>query len=95
MIMNQIHLDEDIKSLSDFRANAASYIEKVKSENRPLILTQHGKSSVVVIDVKDYQKLLDKIELLEEITTAKKEIENGAGKDHDMFMSDLRSEYTP
>lgn len=50
---------------------------------------------MVVIDVKDYQKLLDKIELLEEITTARKDIENGAGKDNDMFMSDLRSEYTP
>ena len=93
--MNQIQLDEDIKSLSDFRANAASYIEQVKKGKRPLILTQHGKSSVVVIDVKNYQQLLDKIELLEEITTARKEIENGEGLDHDTFMSDLRSEYTP
>ncbi|MCC5914576.1 MAG: type II toxin-antitoxin system Phd/YefM family antitoxin [Balneolaceae bacterium] len=28
-------------------ANASSYIERVKTEHRPLVLTQHGKSSAV------------------------------------------------
>lgn len=62
--MSQIQLNQDIRSLSDFRANAASYLERVKTKRRPLVLTQHGKSSAVLIDVEDYQKLLDKIQLL-------------------------------
>ncbi len=77
--MSQIQLDQDIRSLSDFRANAASYIERVKSKRRPLVLTQHGKSSAVLIDVEDYQKLLDKVQLLEELSTARKELDNGEG----------------
>jgi len=72
--MSHIQLDQDIRSLSDFRANAASFIEQVKSERRPLVITQHGKSSAVLIDVEDYQKMLDKIQLLEELTTARKEL---------------------
>ncbi|MGN8224116.1 type II toxin-antitoxin system Phd/YefM family antitoxin [Gracilimonas sp. BCB1] len=92
--MSHIQLDRDIRSLSDFRANAASYIERVKSKRRPLILTQHGKSSAVLIDVEDYQKMLDKIELLEELSAARKELDNGEGISHDEFISELRSQYS-
>ena len=92
--MSQIQLDQDIRSLSEFRANAASFIEQVKSEHRPLVLTQHGKSSAVLIDVEDYQKLLDKIQLLEEIAGAKKELDEGKGVDHQEFMNELRAQYS-
>ncbi|MEX0844569.1 MAG: type II toxin-antitoxin system Phd/YefM family antitoxin [Balneolaceae bacterium] len=92
--MSNIQLDQDIRSLSDFRANAASYIERVKSKRRPLILTQHGKSSAVLIDVQDYQKMLDKIELLEELSAARKELDNGEGITHTEFINELRAEYS-
>lgn len=92
--MSQIQLDQDIRSLSDFRANAASYIERLKSKRRPLVITQHGKSSAVLIDVEDYQKLLDKIQLLEELSTARKELENGEGIRQEEFFSELRAKYT-
>lgn len=92
--MSKIQLDQDIRSLSDFRANAASYIERVKSKRRPLVLTQHGKSSAVLIDVEDYQNLLDKIQLLEELSAARKELDNGEGISHEEFFSELRAKYT-
>jgi len=93
--MPQIQLDQDIRSLSDFRANAASYIERVKTKRRPLVITQHGKSSAVLIDVEDYQKMLDKIQLLEELATARKELDNGEGIKHDEFFYELRTKYSP
>lgn len=92
--MSHIQLDQDIRSLSDFRANAASFIEQVKSQRRPLVLTQHGKSSAVLLDVEEYQKMLDKIELLEELAAARNELDNGEGVSHDEFMSELRSEFS-
>lgn len=92
--MSKIQLDQDIRSLSDFRANAASYIERVKSKRRPLILTQHGKSSAVLMDVEDYQNLLDKIQLLEELSTARKELDKGEGISQDDFFKELRAKYT-
>jgi len=92
--MSQIQLDQDIRSLSDFRANAASYIERVKTKHRPLVLTQHGKSSAVLIDVEDYQKLLDKVQLLEELSTARKELDSGEGISQEEFFSKLRAKYT-
>ncbi len=92
--MSNIQLDQDIRSLSDFRANAASFIEQVKSERRPLVITQHGKSSAVLIDVEDYQRMLDKIQLLEELSTARKELNDDEGISHKEFIRKLRSEYS-
>lgn len=88
--MSHIQLDKDIRSLSEFRANASAFIERVKSEHRPLVLTQHGKSSAVLIDVEDYQKLLDKVQLLQEISSARKELDEGKGIDNDELFAELR-----
>jgi prevent-host-death family protein len=90
---SSIQFDKDIRSLSDFRANTAALVEQVKTEHRPLILTQHGKSTAVVLDVNDYQQLINKIELLEEITLAKKQIELGEAQNHLDFMADLKLRY--
>lgn len=88
--MQRVQLDKDIQPLSEFRANAASMIEKIKTEHRPLVITQHGKSSAVLLDVSDYEKMVDTIELLQEINQARQEIEDGKGIPHEEVMSSLK-----
>lgn len=75
--MKRLHLDKDIQPLSEFRANAASMIEKLKAHHRPLVMTQHGKSSAVLLDVSDYEKMVDTIELLQEVNQS---ISSGTGR---------------
>ena len=89
-LMRRIHLDKDIQPLSEFRANAASMIEKIKKEHRPLVITQHGKSSAVLLDVGDYENMIDTIELLQEINQARQELEDGRGVSHEEVMSSLK-----
>ncbi|NOX89548.1 MAG: type II toxin-antitoxin system Phd/YefM family antitoxin [Calditrichaeota bacterium] len=75
--MRQINLENDIKPLSEFRANAARFVKQVKETKRPLILTQHGKSSAVLLDVAAYQALIEKIEILQEIQKGEQQIAEG------------------
>lgn len=75
--MRQINLEDDIKSLSEFRANSANFIKQIKDTKRPLILTQHGKSTAVLVDVAEYQATIEKLELLQEIQTAERQIVEG------------------
>ena len=82
--MRRIQLDQDVHPLSEFRANVASFIEKVRSTKRPLVITQHGKSAAVMLDVSEYEALLDKIELLTEIQIAESQIERGQGIEHEV-----------
>jgi antitoxin YefM len=75
--MRQINFENDIKPLSEFRANAANLVKQVKDSKRPLILTQHGKSSAVLVDVAAYQALIDQLELLQEVQLAEKQVAEG------------------
>ena len=68
--MRRINLSEDLKTLSDFRANAASYVQDIKQSKRPLVLTQNGRSSAILLDVHTYEKLLEKNELFDDIQYA-------------------------
>ncbi|EAT58797.1 type II toxin-antitoxin system Phd/YefM family antitoxin [Chlorobium ferrooxidans] len=70
--MGSINLEEDIRPLSEFRANTASLVKLVKKTGRPLVLTQHGKSTVVLLDVHQYQSMVSSIELSESAGAAKR-----------------------
>jgi len=74
--MMRIDLDKDVKPISEFRANATNLIDQVNKTKRPLVITQHGKSSAVLLDVREYEALLEKIELLSDLAEAEEDIKN-------------------
>jgi len=80
--MKRLQLDEDIQPLSEFRANIGAYIEKVKKTKRPLVITLHGKSAAVMMDVTEYEGLIEKLELLSDIQTAETQLSQGKGVLH-------------
>lgn len=88
--MKRIHLDKDIQPLSAFRANAASIIQKVKKNHRPVVITQHGKGSAILLDVADYEEMVDTIEMLKEVNQARRELDQGKGIPHDEAMKSVR-----
>ena len=81
--MHKINLDQDIQPLSEFRSNVAFYFNKVKKTKRPLVVTQNGRSSAIVLDVAEYQSMIDKIEVLEDIKLAEDQISKGMGISHE------------
>ena len=80
--MHRIHLEQDIQPLSTFRSKMSYYFNKVKKTKRPLVITQNGKSSVILLDVAEYQSMIDKIEVLEDIKLAEDQVKSGKGISH-------------
>jgi len=80
--MHRIHLQEDIQPLSTFRSKISYYFNKVKKTKRPLIITLNGKSSAILLDVNEYQSMIEKIEILEDIKLAEEQISSGKGISH-------------
>ena len=91
--MRRPNLDEDVQPVSEFRANAAKFVQRVRETRRPLVLTQHGKSAAVLMDVGEYEKMLDTIELLRDVHEAERRIEAGRVVDHDEAMAQLLEKY--
>jgi len=81
--MKRINLEQDIKPLTEFRANVTAFVQKVRKTKRPIVITQHGRSSAVLLDVKEYELLLEKIEILQDIKLAEKQLNEGQSIDHD------------
>jgi antitoxin YefM len=81
--MSRIQLDEDIQPLSEFRANVTFFIDKVRQTKRPMVITQRGKSAAILMDVSEYEALMQRIELLTDIQIAEKQISEGHGVNHE------------
>jgi antitoxin YefM len=84
--MASIRFSEDIRPLSEFRANTAAFIEQVQATRRPIVLTQHGRSAAVLLDVAAYEQLVERAEVLEDIHLAEEQIARGEGVEHDEAM---------
>ncbi len=80
--MPRLRIDQDIRSMSEFRTGIASFLKQVHDTKRPLIITQHGKGAAVLLDVGEYEAMQEKIELLKDIQTSVSQIENGEGIEH-------------
>lgn len=72
-----ISLAKDIEPLSEFRKKSADFIKRLKKDKQPIVLTQHGKSAAVLLDVSEYERIAKKIEMLEDLLEAKQQVEEG------------------
>lgn len=77
-----IDVTEDLCPVSEFRADTAAFITKIKTNRRPLVLTQHGKCAAVVISSESYQSMVEKMELLEDIARGEADVAAGRVVSH-------------
>jgi len=80
--MQRLRVDQDIRSMTEFRAGVGTFLKQVHDTKRPLVITQHGKGVAVLLDVSEYEALQEKIELLQDVQTAIGQLEVGSGVDH-------------
>lgn len=60
-----LDISKDIHSLSDFKRNTTDFLEQMRGNGRPVVLTINGRAEVVVQDAVSYQRLLDRMDELE------------------------------
>jgi len=80
--MQKLKIDQDIRPMSEVRNGMASFIRQVHDTKRPVIITQHGKGVAVLLDAQEYEAMQEKIELLSDIQTSLKQLDDGAGVRH-------------
>ena len=75
--MQQVNYAEDIVPLSSFRADVTRLMSQTRQTHRPVIVTQNGRAANVFLDVADYQKLIDRVDLMMDIYKGEKDISAG------------------
>jgi len=81
--MQPLKLDEDIRPLSEFRSGVASFIKQVNETRRPLVLTQRGRGVAVLVDIREFEAMRERIAILDDIVTAEAQIDAGQVISHD------------
>jgi antitoxin YefM len=81
--MQELKLDEDIRPLSEFRAGVASFVRQVNETRRPMVLTQHGRGVAVLVDIREFETMRERLALLEDITAAEAQVAAGQVVTHD------------
>jgi antitoxin YefM len=90
-VMSALRPSTDVLPVTEFRANTSTFLAQLRTDKRPIILTQNGRSAAVLLDVEEYETLLDRIALLRDIRVAEEQVARGEGLSHDEVAQDLRS----
>ena len=69
-------LSQDIKPISYIKANSAKVLEQVNISG-PMIITQNGEASAVLMGIKDYEQLKNNIVLLKVLLLRFKSADEG------------------
>ena len=80
-----IKVKEDIKSISVFRTDPASVLRQIRENQRPVVITERGKPSAVIVDLEDYERQKEKMDLMEAVLEGEKDFREGRFSDLDTF----------
>jgi prevent-host-death family protein len=89
--MPKLKPSRDIQPVTEFRANAAQFIEQVRTTGAPVILTQHGQGAAVLLDIVAYEAMLDELELLRDVQVAERQVAADKSRSHASVAKALRS----
>jgi prevent-host-death family protein len=78
----------NIIPVSDLRRNAANVLKQLQDNNVPLIITQRGLASAVIIGVEAYKRSEHDKEILYLLARGDREIEMGEGYDLDTVLAE-------
>jgi prevent-host-death family protein len=81
----------NIIPVSDLRQDAAKLLKQLKKNDEPLIITQRGRATAVIIGVDAYEKLEHEKEILRLLAKGDREIEAGKGYDLDSVLAEADS----
>ena len=55
--MTTLQISEDILPLGHFKSNASRILKGLKDHNRPIVITQNGKPTAVVLSPAEFDRL--------------------------------------
>lgn len=71
-----------LKPVTEIKRHATEVISKLRANREPILITEHGRSTAVLLDVKTYQDLLRRLAVLEGIARGERALSEGRSVSH-------------
>jgi prevent-host-death family protein len=65
--MKSTRFSEDIRPISDLKISAADVVDQVRKTRRPVLLTRRGHGVAVLLDLEEYERLVDRVAFIEAV----------------------------
>jgi prevent-host-death family protein len=62
-----VRFSEDVKQVSELKTRGAEIIDQVRRTRRPVLLTRRGRGVAVLMDVEEYESLVEHRDFLEAV----------------------------
>lgn len=86
-------LIEDFHPAADLQSRAESLLRQVQDTRRPVVLTQEGRGTAVLVDLASYQSLVEELELLRDVHRGLADVEAGRVVPHGEARTRLLNRY--
>ena len=86
-----LNLVEDIKSISYVKSHTAEVMKQVEEKNNPIVITQNGEAKAVLMDVKQYQNIIDTINLIKILSIGENDIKNKRVYSHEQIQNKIKA----
>lgn len=91
--MKSFQISEDILPLGEFKTHASRILKKLRTENRPLIITLNGKPAAVLINPAEFDRMNEQRRFLQAVQEGLADAEAGKVLEDDEMSRELEAEF--
>jgi prevent-host-death family protein len=84
-----MNLSTQIKPISYLKSHTAQIVTELTQSRQPLVVTQNGEATMVVMDIKSYEERENTLALLKVLALGQHEIANGQFRDADEVFAEI------
>ena len=85
-----INIVDDIHSITDLKKNTHAILNQAHATGRPIVLTVNGKTSAVLLDAKEYEKIMSAFKMLQLLIPAEEDVTEGRTKEIKSFFKEFK-----
>lgn len=90
--MNEpIRFSEDVKQVSELKTRSAEIIGQVSRTRRPILLTRRGRGVAVLLDVDEYERLVERQSFVEAVEAGARAAADGDLHSHEEALEILET----
>lgn len=82
-------LSTQIKPISYLKSHTAQIVKELTDSRKPMVITQNGEATLVVMDVKSFEEHENTLALLKILAMGNKEIEQGQFRDAEAVFAEI------
>ena len=85
--------EEDISPISYVKTHFTDAINQVNDTQRPIYVTQNGKPTAVLLDVRSYESLLAAVSLMHLISSGVEDVKHKRYKEQSAFFKEFEKKH--